>query len=110
MDKTLKEKLVRELEVIVGGGNVLYRDGEVSVYEYDASEERGRPDIVVFVHSTDQVVKAVKLANREGIPFLARGAGTGLSGGCVAAKGGIVLQMSRMDKILEIDLPNRCSF
>ena len=96
MNQTLKTKIVKELEGIVGDGNVLHLEGEVSVYEYDASEESGKPDIVVFVYSTDQVSKVVKVAAREGLPFLARGAGTGLSGGSVAARGGIILEMSRM--------------
>ena len=109
MDKTLKAKIVKELEGIVGDGKVLHLGGDVSVYEYDASEESGKPDIVVFVYSTDQVSKVVKLAAREGVPFLARGAGTGLSGGSVAARGGIVIEMSKMNQILEIDIPNQCA-
>jgi glycolate oxidase len=107
MDKFLKAKLIGELESILGPGNVLHRGGEVAVYEYDASEERGKPDIVVFVYSTHQVSKVAKLANREGVPFVARGSGTGLSGGAVAARGGVVIEMSKMDRILEIDIADQ---
>jgi glycolate oxidase len=104
-----KDELVRNLEVIVGKGNVVHSRTGLLAYEYDASLKRGIPDAVVFASSTGQVSELVKLAHREGIPFLPRGSGTNLSGGTVAAKGGIIIELSRMNRIIEIDLKNRAA-
>src|SRR5439155_16475574 len=64
-------------------------------------------DAVVFPETTEQVVKIVKLAAKLKVPVIARGAGTGLSGGAVITEGGIVVSFARMKKILEIDLENQ---
>ncbi len=77
------------------------------LYEYDALSSLRQPDAVVFPTTTEQVVRLVKLAARENVPVVARGAGTGLSGGAVASEGGIVLSFARMREILEIDLENQ---
>jgi glycolate dehydrogenase FAD-linked subunit len=100
-----KQKLIREFEQILGPRSVLHTDEQLSLYEYDGSIERGRPDLVVFPRTTEHVRAIVKIANRERLPFQARGAGTGLSGGTVADQGGIMIAMARMKKI-EIDAPN----
>ena len=100
-----KSHLVRELEHILGPRSVLFEDQDLALYEYDGSIERGRPDLVVFPRTAEHVSAIVKIANREGLPFQPRGAGTGLSGGAVADQGGITIAMSRMKKI-EIDAPN----
>ncbi len=100
-----KSKLVREFEQLLGPRSVLHEPQDLALYEYDGSIERGRPDFVVFPRTAEQVSGIVKIANREGLPFQPRGAGTGLSGGTVADQGGITLAMSRMKKI-EIDAPN----
>ena len=100
-----KERLIREFEHLLGPRSVLYSEEQLSLYEYDASIERGRPDLVVFPRTTDHVSAIVRTANREGIPFQARGAGTGLSGGTVADQGGIMIATARM-KGIEIDAPN----
>jgi glycolate oxidase len=100
-----KEKLIREFERLLGPRSVLYTDEQLSLYEYDASIERGRPELVVFPRTTEHVSAIVRIANRERMPFQARGAGTGLSGGTVADQGGIMIAMARMKEI-EIDAPN----
>ncbi len=100
-----KSKLVREFEQFLGPRSVLYEPQDLALYEYDGSIERGRPDFVVFPRTAGQVSAIVKIANREGLPFQPRGAGTGLSGGTIADQGGITLAMTRMKKI-EIDAPN----
>ena len=97
--------LIAELEQIVGPANVLWRDSELISYSYDGSIDRGRPDAVVLPGSTDDVVAIVKVARRRDLPIVARGAGTGLSGGAIAHKG-IMLGFSRMRRILEIDTDN----
>ncbi len=104
-----KGELVRNLESIVGKGNVVQTRTGLLAYEYDASLAWGMPDAVAFAASTEQVSGLVKLAHREGIPFLPRGSGTNLSGGTVPTRGGIVIELSRMNRILEIDLKNRAA-
>ncbi|MBZ5662958.1 MAG: FAD-binding protein, partial [Acidobacteriia bacterium] len=98
--------LVRELFRILGPEAVLWRPEDVMLYEYDALSCLKQPEAVVFPTTTDDVVEVVKLAAREKLPVVPRGAGTGLSGGSVVSEGGIVLGFARMKKILEIDLEN----
>ncbi len=100
-----KPRLAKELEQLLGPHTVLHRDQDLALYEYDGSIERGRPDLVVFPTTADQVSAIVRIANREKMPFQPRGAGTGLSGGTVADQGGITIAMSRMRKIV-IDAAN----
>src|SRR5207249_6557380 len=64
-------------------------------------------DLVVFPRTTEQVAQVVRLANEYRIPFLPRGAGTGLSGGALAVAGGVVIELQRMNRILSIDIENR---
>lgn len=100
------ERIVRELQGVVGGDNVLWRKADLQTYEYDAYLEKAMPEVVVLVDSADQISAVVKIANRERIPFVPRGRGTNLSGGVLAVKQGIVIELARMDRILEIDIPN----
>src|SRR2546426_1997009 len=103
-----KRELRRELESIVGPGAVLSDADELMVYESDGlTLFRALADLVVFPTSVDHVSAIVKLANRESLPFVARGAGTGLSGGCLPAEGGIVLSLMRMNRVLEVDYDNQ---
>ncbi|MBV9144733.1 MAG: FAD-binding oxidoreductase, partial [Acidobacteria bacterium] len=95
-----------KLRKIVGRDAVLDRPADLMLYEYDGSLARGAPQYVVFPQSTEQVSELVKFAAREGLSIVPRGAGTGLSGGSIARNGGIVLAFARMNRILEIDVPN----
>ena len=97
-----KEKLAG----LLGPRGYLDRPEDLTLYEYDGSVEKARPDIVVFPRSTADVVGIVKIAREHGVPFLGRGAGTGLSGGSIPVRGGIVVAFARMNRILEIDLEN----
>jgi glycolate oxidase len=99
--------MVEEVAQIVGRENVLASEMDLMLYGYDASLYKGRPDCIVLPGSTEEVSKIVKLAHREGIPIVARGSGTNLSGGSIPARGGIVLHFSRMNRIVEIDIPNQ---
>ena len=76
------------------------------LYEYDGLSVTAPPQAVVLPTTTEQVVQVVRLAAREKLPIVARGAGTGLSGGSVATEGGIVIGFARMKKILEVDVEN----
>jgi glycolate oxidase len=99
--------LADTLRAIVGQKNVLDKLVELQTYEYDAYLERSVPCAVVFVETTDQVSRVLKVLADEGIPFVPRGCGTNLSGGSLALDGAVVLEMSRMNKVLEIDIPNQ---
>lgn len=103
-----KERILKELSEIVGQRNVIHKPHELMVYESDGlTMNRYPPDFVVIVSTVEEISRVVKLARREGIPYTARGAGTGLSGGALAARGGIVITLVKMNHILEIDLENR---
>ncbi|MBL8148851.1 MAG: FAD-binding protein [Blastocatellia bacterium] len=100
--------LIKDLERIVGREDVLFDPTELLVYECDAlTTHKSLPRAVVIVSSTDEVSKTVKLLNSLDIPFLARGAGTGLSGGATALDGSIIIEMSRMNRILRISYEDR---
>lgn len=97
-----------ELMAAVGPGNVKVAAEELHVYECDGlTIDTAVPGAVVFVHSTEQVVKVVKACSSAQVPFVARGAGTGLSGGAVALNNAVVVELARMNRILELDLENR---
>src|SRR6266700_949279 len=108
LDPTRKKALRRELEGLLGKGAVLSEPDELLVYESDGlTLFRALADFVVFPTSVEQVSAIVKLANREALPFVARGAGTGLSGGCLPAEGGLVISLMRMNRVLEVDYENQ---
>jgi len=104
----MEKHILQELATIVAPRPVLSAPEEMLVYECDGHTlDKALPSAVVFPSTTEQVVAIVKLANTYGLPFVARGAGTGLSGGALALDGGIVIEMCRMNKILEIDYMNQ---
>ncbi|MBI4481341.1 MAG: FAD-binding protein [Acidobacteria bacterium] len=105
----MDRQLIRQLKQIVGERYVLSDPAEMYVYECDGlTLHRKPPSLVVLPETAQQISEIVQLAEGRSIAYLARGAGTGLSGGALAVQGGLILQMSRMNRILEIDLDNRC--
>jgi len=98
-----KQKLIE----IVGAGNFTDQLEELVPYSYDASMNVHRPDAAVWPESTEQVAEIVKFANAYKIPVVPRGAGTSLSGGVIPIRGGIIIDLSRMNRILEISVENR---
>ena len=98
---------IRDLEQALGPDAVVWAPEDLLVYEYDGTFDRRAPDAVVFPASTQQVAAALKIANAYDVPITPRGAGTGLSGGALAARGGLLLSLNRMHRILEIDPTNR---
>jgi glycolate oxidase len=99
--------VVRELERALRRERVISTPEELFAFEFDGTIERALPQAVVFPESTEQVAAAVRIAHRHDVPVVPRGAGTGLSGGAVAAVGGIVVALTRMKGILEVDAENR---
>ena len=98
------EDLVRELEGIVGPENVSTDLVERLCYARDASENRALPSVVVWPQTTEQVSAILKLANEHKVPVTPRGAGTCLSGGPVPIRGGILMVMTKMNRILDINI------
>jgi glycolate oxidase len=103
----MNPRVIRELERLLGASGVLSKPEDLLLYEYDGSVEQARPDCIVFPRRKQDVIEIVKLANRYELPIVGRGAGTGLSGGALARRGGIVVAFSRMNRILEIDAANQ---
>jgi glycolate oxidase subunit GlcD len=104
----LNSNVIRELAEIVGEENLLLEPAQAITYECDAfAFHRHKPDAVMLVSNREEVVRAVKAANKHHIAFVPRGSGTGLSGGALPRFGGIVLSLSRMKGVCEIDYENR---
>jgi glycolate oxidase subunit GlcD len=100
--------LIAELRAALGGDAVLARPEDLLAYEADGLTLSAHPpDAVVLPRTTEQVVAAVRACRDAGVPFVPRGAGTGLSGGAVAACGGVVIECSRLDRILEVHPEDR---
>jgi glycolate oxidase len=106
-----REQLVRRLTAIVGADWVITDKAGMGVYELDASDEsivgNHPPDVVVLPRTTEEVASIVKLGNEFDLPVVVRGAGTGLAGGTITIRGGILLVTSRMNSILEINEDDR---
>ena len=103
----IKQGVIKELARIVGQENVLSTKRDLLAYAYDATQEQAMPEVIVFPRQAAEVSMVVKAAHREGIPIVPRGAGTGLSGGTVPLRGGIVLELSRLNRILAMDTADR---
>ncbi len=101
-----KTELIEQLERILGPDGVLWQAYDLTLYEYDGSIDRARAQAVVFPTSSEQLSSLVELCVRLGVPYTARGAGTGLSGGAIPSQGGVLVSFSRMNRILEVDLDN----
>ncbi|MEX0586855.1 MAG: FAD-linked oxidase C-terminal domain-containing protein [Pirellulales bacterium] len=100
--------LVDQLRQAVGNDGVLTARSDLVVYECDGFViEKNSPDVVVFPRTTEQVAQIVRLANQYDVPFLPRGAGTSLAGGCLPVGGGLMIVLTRMREIVEINLRDR---
>ena len=98
--------VIRELRKIAGDDAVLDRPEDLMLYEYDGGVRKSTPGAVVFPQNTQQVSAIMRLASAAKVPIVARGAGTGLSGGAICQPGGIVMPFSRMNRVLEVDVEN----
>lgn len=108
MHTTLDRTLVDEFRRLLGEQGVLSAHSEKLVYECDGFViEKNSPDVVVFPRTTAEVQQVVKLCNQHQVPFVPRGAGTSLAGGCLPVGGGVMIVLTRMNRILHIDLRDR---
>ena len=103
----MEDRVKKELIDIVGEKN--YTDGLIDLvsYSYDASEYHHRPDCGVWPESAEQISEIMKLANRENLAVTPRGGATGLTGMAVPVRGGIILDLNHMNKILNISIEDR---
>jgi glycolate dehydrogenase FAD-linked subunit len=103
-----REQLVRTMQSILGEEGVVSEREQLRSYECDGlMNYRVIPDLVVLPETAEQVQRVVRICYEEGIPFVARGSGTGLSGGALPVESGVLIVLSRMRKILEVDIPNQ---
>src|SRR3954453_13641770 len=102
------QEVRREIGGLVSEGGVISEPAQLRTYECDGlTGFRVVPALVVLPASTDEVAAVVRVCAREGIPFVARGAGTGLSGGALPIADGIVIGLARMRQILSVDVENQ---
>lgn len=105
----MKNNIIEKIKQIVSAQNVLTSLEERYVYALDATNKQNienLPDVVVFVENTEQVQQIVRIAYENKIPIIPRAAGTNLVGACIVKKGGIVMNFSKMNKILEVNVEN----
>jgi glycolate oxidase len=102
----LSSNIVKELQSIVGGDNILTSKEERICYSYDATNQQLLPDAVLFPKNAEEISRVLRLANSEHFPVTPRGAGSGFSGGSLPVEGGLILSLERMNRILGIDHEN----
>ncbi|MHB8068492.1 MAG: FAD-binding oxidoreductase [Desulfobaccales bacterium] len=99
----MQESIIKEIAAIVGPEHVLTAPEDRWTYAFDATDRARLPDLVVFPGSAEEISRILQLANVHLFPVVPRGAGTGRSGGAVPIEGGVVLVLTRLNRILEID-------
>lgn len=98
----------KALSEVLSSEQILSEPADLRAYDCDAyTIEKSTPEAIVLPHNTQEVQKVVRWCIQNQVPYTVRGAGTGLSGGAVAALGGVVISTKRMKNILELDIPNR---
>ena len=100
--------LIQRFRDIVGLDGILHQAEELVVYECDGYiVEKNVPDVVLFPKTTQDVVRIVRTCNEFDVPFVPRGAGTSLAGGCLPVGGGVMISLTRMNQIVEVSLRDR---
>jgi glycolate oxidase len=100
--------IIKQFEAVLGKNGVVQRREELITYECDGlTSYRQRPAVVVLPRTTEQVAEVVKICDRYSIPFIARGSGTGLSGGALPIENCVLIVTSLMRQILSVDLDNQ---
>lgn len=108
LDSIRKQKMIEAITSIVGEKSIIHRYEDVMAYECDGyTIHKGIPSAVIFPSNTEEVSEVVTYLHRHQIPFIPRGAGTGLSGGATALNGEVIISLVRMNKLLHVDYSNR---
>src|SRR6266481_8761715 len=103
----MEKRFLDELRTVVDARGLIFSPEELHTYECDGlTNFRVMPLAVLLPSNTQQVQAIVRLCHRERIPFVARGSGTGLSGGALPVENGLVISLARMNRILEVDFLN----
>ena len=105
---TISGQTIEALEQIVGPQWLRQSSAELETFASDGlPTRRSRPGVVIMPTTADEVVRVVRFLAHHEIPFVARGAGTGLSGGALASHDAVLIVLTRLNHILEIDAKNR---
>ena len=99
--------LIADLSKIVGNQYVIWKPEDLLVYEYDGSIDKAMPQAVVLPSTAEEVSEIIRTANRHGAYIVARGAGTSLSGGAVALRNSVIIALTRLTNLIEVDPKNR---
>jgi len=102
----LMDSSFRKLQNIVGKAHCSKKKEDLACYAYDATAQSYLPDAVLFPRNTEEISAILNLANKDGFFVIPRGSGSGMTGGSLAVRGGVILVMSRLNRILEIDKDN----
>jgi glycolate oxidase subunit GlcD len=105
----ITDQLIDGLRQIVGNAQVSVSRADSELYSYDASLAKGQPGVVVFPGNAGEAARVIKIVRQAGIPFVPRGFGTNLSGGTVLVSGGVVVCLSRLNRIIDISPQRRCA-
>lgn len=100
-------EIFRQLEAIAGKGNVKTDEADLASYSYDSGLSMAKPEAVIFFEKIEHIAPAVKILSKAKIPFIPRMSGTNLTGGTIPLKGGVILNLSRLNKIAFINTENQ---
>ncbi|MBW2506279.1 MAG: FAD-binding protein [Deltaproteobacteria bacterium] len=103
----MDKNTIKKLQAIVGAGYLVTAKEDLLCYSYDGTGQEYMPSAVAFPGSAAEISEIMEFANQEFLPVIPRGAGTGMTGGSLPVEGGLVLVMSRLNRILEIDAENQ---
>ncbi len=103
----MEANIIKKIEAIVGADNCTTLEEDLHCYSFDGAGKIYLPEAVAFPQTTEQVSKIMKLATKSRFPVVPRGAGSGMTGGVVPLEGGLVLSMSKLNRILEVDVDNQ---
>src|SRR3989344_905448 len=103
----ISDPFLKRLKAVLGADNVLTDPADRWPYGQDNSRKHAPPDAVAFATTHTQVLEAVRLCHEFNVPLVARGRGTGTTGSAIPLRGGLVLSLERMDRIIEMDAANR---
>ena len=106
----IPSECTQKLKKLLGAENVLTDKDELIAYSYDSQPQQAVPDVMVLVSSTGEIAGTVKLGVEYGVPVVARGAGSGMTGGSIPERGGIIINLERMNRIIDINVEDRIAY